>query len=319
LKVCVTGGAGFIGRQLVNSLEAAGADLILLSRSPKKDKANTQYFLGDLADQSVTLEGLLDDVSVIYHCAGEIKNDALMRALHVDGTSRLLREVDRVIKSTNRNIHWVQLSSVGAYGMPAGVAHEVREITEATPTAPQGEYETTKTISDELVMEYAKIEPLFSYSILRPSNVIGPSMTNQSLRSLVNVIRNGRFFYIGSRTSIATYIHVNDVAAALILCGNDERAEGQVFNLSNDCALSEIVNAVALSVPIPPPRLCVPEWSLRMIAQFMSRKACFPLTQARIDALVRHTSYPLTKIKTTMGFVPHYSIPREVTTMFEQN
>jgi len=319
LKVCVTGGAGFIGRQLVESLEAAGANLILLSRSPKLDKNNTQYFLGDLADKSVTLDGLLDDVSVIYHCAGEIKNDALMRALHVDGTSRLLREVDRVIKSKKRNIHWVQLSSVGAYGIPAGEAHEVREVTEITPTAPRCEYETTKTLSDELVVEYAKSETLFSYSILRPSNVIGPSMTNQSLHSLVNVIKKDRFFYIGSRSSISTYIHVNDVVAALILCGNDARAKGQVFNLSNDCALSEIVNAVAVSVSITPPQLCVPEWPLRLLAKLMSRKMGFPLSQARIDALVRHTSYPVTKIQTMLGFVPHYSIPREVTTMFEQN
>ena len=318
MKVCVTGGAGFIGRQLVNNLEAAGVELTLLTRSPKVGKPHKQYFLGDLADKKVSLDGLFDDVSVIYHCAGEIRNEALMHSLHVDGTSRLLSEVDNEIKAKRRNIHWVQLSSVGAYGAPVGAAHEVREVTEITHAAPQGEYETTKTMSDELVMEYAKFEPLFTYSILRPSNVIGPSMTNESLRSLVRVIKKGHFFYIGSRTSIATYIHVNDVVAALMLCGSEDRAKGQIFNLSNDCALSEIVNAVALAASIKPPQLCVPEEPLRMLAKLMRRQVRFPLSQARIDALVRHTRYPATKIKTMIGFVPQYSIPHEVATMCQE-
>lgn len=317
MRVCITGGAGFIGQQLVKSLESSGMDLILLSRVLKESQLHKQYFLGDLTDDSVSLKGLLDEVDVIYHCAGEIHNTDRMYALHVEGTSRLLREVAAKIRATGRRIHWVQLSSVGAYGAVIGPANAVRTVTEFTPTAPQGEYETTKTISDELVMEYAKSEPLFSYSILRPSNVIGATMTNQSLRSLVNVIKSGHFFYVGSRTSIATYIHVDDVVTALKLCGREECAKGQIFNLSNDCALSEIVEAVALAAEKKPPHLCVSEGPLRILASLMRWKAGFPLTQARIDALVRHTHYPTTKIENMLGFTPQYFIPNAVATMFE--
>lgn len=317
VKACITGGAGFIGQQLVRRLESGGIELVLLTRTAPKNDTNRQYFVADLADKETSFTGLLDGVSVIYHCAGEIKNPALMHSLHVDGTARLLAAVGRHIKATQQPIHWVQLSSVGAYGSSVGAAHDVRVVTEATPTAPQGEYEKTKTVSDELVMAFAANEPLFSYTILRPSNVIGSSMTNQSLRALVGMIKKGRFFYIGSRSAVATYIHVEDVVSALLLCGNDERAKGEIFNLSNDCSLSDIVDAVALASEIASPKLCVPEQPLRILVKLITRLGRSPLTQARIDALVRRTYYPATKIKEVLGFVPQQAIPRVVAVMFE--
>jgi nucleoside-diphosphate-sugar epimerase len=316
--VCVTGGAGFIGQRLVNGLEISGIDIRLLTRVKRASTTQKQYFVADLADKNIMLDGFLDGVSVVYHCAGEIKNTALMHVLHVDGIRRLLDAVNSQIKATNKPIHWVQLSSVGAYGPPIVLASELRTVTEETECKPQGEYEVTKTLADELVMQLAATEPLFSYTILRPSNVIGVSMPNQSLRSLVNMIKKRLFFYINSRSAVATYIHVDDVVAALMLCGTDLRAKGQVFNLSNDCALSEIVSAVAKDAGLKSPHLCMPEMPLRILVKLLSPILRIPITQGRIDALVRRTNYPHTKITEMLGFVPEFDIPSAVANMFEK-
>lgn len=317
--VCITGGAGFIGQRLLGGLEIGGFDIRLLTRVNKPNTAKKEYFVADLADENITLDDFLNEVSVVYHCAGEVKNTALMRTLHIDGTQRLLEAVKRQIKVTNKSIHWVQLSSVGAYGPPIALAGELRVVTEATECNPIGEYEISKTLADELVMQLAATEPLFSYTILRPSNVIGESMPNQSLRSLICMIKKRLFFYIGSHSAVATYIHVDDVVAALILCGTDSRARGQVFNLSNDCLLSEIVSAVAKASGFKPPCLCVPETLLRIIVKITSWLKYMPVTQDRINALVRHTYYPSTKIKDVLGFVPQYNIPSSVSTMFDED
>ncbi|MDO9125232.1 NAD(P)-dependent oxidoreductase [Methylotenera sp.] len=318
INIAITGGSGFIGQRLVDGLEVAGFNYIRpLTRKKRISTTSRRYYVGDLSDKNVSLAGFLDDVEVIYHCAGEIKNTSLMRALHVDGTASLLKAVSKQIKVTQRPIHWVQLSSVGAYGSPEGSASERRIVTEATSCNPLGEYEVTKTMADELVIQFAEAEPLFSYTILRPSNVIGASMTNQSLRSLINMIKKRLFFYIGSRSAVATYIHVDDVVSALMLCGTDLRARGQVFNLSNDCALSEIVSAIAKASGFKAPNLCVPENLLRFIVKLTSWLVRIPLTQDRIDALVRHTHYPTTKIKEVLDFVPQHDIPSAVTFMFK--
>lgn len=318
MVIAITGGSGFIGQRLADRLQGTVGIMRLLTRDKKTSKAQKQYFVANLLDRASSLEDFLEDVNVIYHCAGEVKNTAIMYALHVEGTARLLKTVSEKIKATKKPIHWVQLSSVGAYGPPLGASNERRVVTEDTPCFPIGEYEVTKTIADELVMKYAETEPLFSYTILRPSNVIGSTMPNQSLRSLISMIKKRLFFYIGSRTSVATYIHVDDVVAALILCGSDLRARGQIFNLSNDCRLYEIVNAVAKASGFRQLNICIPEKPLRFLVKLITSIVHTPLTQERIDALVMHTYYPSSKIKEVLGFVPKYDIPSTIPSMFEE-
>lgn len=319
MKICITGAAGFIGEKLADKLEANGAELHLLTRKKMLDAAHRGYFTADLVDGSASLAKLLSGVNVVYHCAGEIKNTALMHDLHVGGTQRLLDAVRVEIETTKKPIHWVQLSSVGAYGPPRGAPQVERVVVESSPSAPVGEYEVTKTLADELVIQFAKTEPLFSYSILRPSIVVGATMPNQSVRALVRMIKKRLFFYIGSRSAVATYIHVDDVVDALILCGERPSGRGQVFNLSNDCALSEIVNAVAVASGLRPPDLCVPERPLRLLVKLLSRIGRAPLTQSRINAMVIRTRYPTTQIEGVLGFKPAHAIPFAIATMFAKS
>lgn len=316
--VAITGGTGFIGKKLVTEHLSLKNEVRVLSRNlPAPDVINSHliWFTGDLCDTEI-LDEFVRDVDVIYHCAGEIKASENMYALHVDGTKRLLKAVEKIIKANRKNIHWVQLSSVGAYGQAPGKANSYRIVTEETATNPEGDYETTKTISDEYVQNFSKIEPLFTFTILRPSIVIGPFMPNQSARALSSMIKKRLFFYIGSRSSVATYIHVNDVVAALVLCGVDIRAKMQIFNLSNDCRLSEIVNAIATKQKINIPTICIPENLLRFLVKHLSYIVPLPLTLNRIDALVKHTYYPSKKINEVLGFYPKYSIPDSFSEIF---
>jgi nucleoside-diphosphate-sugar epimerase len=318
LKICVTGASGFIGKALVEQLCAQGHTVNVLSRVEKVSTEHKKYFVANLLDENAFLDAFLDEASLIYHCVGEIKNTSLMHGLHVDGTMRLLDALHAKISSTKHTVHWVQLSSVGAYGPPVGAMNERRVVTEETVCKPVGEYEVTKTLADDLLLQFAKTQPLFSYTILRPSNVIASHMPNQSLRSLVSMIRSRFFFYIGTRTAVANYIHLDDVVAVLLLCGEDARAQGQVFNLSNDCALSDMVSTIAKSSGNKPTSLCVPEQPLRLLVKFISLMVRTPLTQDRIDVLVRHTHYPTTKLKDALGFVPRHDIPTAVCHMFDE-
>ena len=101
-------------------------------------------------------------------------------------------------------------------------------------------------------------------------------------------------------------------------CGSDARAKGQIFNLSNDCMLSEIVDAVSRHAGMKPTRLCVPERPLRMLVNFFSLFGKTPLTQERIDAMVKRTRYPSQKIKEILGFCPNHSIPNLIATLFDE-
>lgn len=305
MKVCVTGGTGFIGSPLCTALLDQGHTIRMLSRKSAIDRPGGQVFCGDLLEEDQLL-GFVEGCDVLYHCAGEVKHTDLMYDLHVRGTANLLSAVSKKIKLTGTNFHWIQLSSTGAYGNPIACGH----IDESFCPAPQGDYEVTKTISDELVIGFSKTESLFTYTILRPSIVVGSSMPNQSFFQLASMVQKRLFFYIGSKDALATYVHVNDVVRALMVCATDERAKGQTFILSNDCLLSEVIESMADVYDVPAPVVRLPERALRLIVRLFSSVVRLPLTNERIDQLVRRTGYSSAGIKRMMGFEFEQSIPR---------
>ena len=309
MKFFVTGGNGFIGRRLVEQLSRQGHNLKVLSRhSDSILSSGVQAVRGDLTSDSHSLDKLVDGCEIIFHCAGEIRNEAAMKSLHVDGTQRLMDAVLKQAKLTGKAIHWVQLSSVGAYGPPAGAASSERIVTEDTLLQPVGEYEVTKTLSDKLIIEASEGD-LITYSIIRPSNVFGFGMPNESLFSLGEMVRRGLFFYIGKPGAIATYVHVSDVVEVLLRCCKDQRAKGEIFNISNDCLLEEMINGIADAHGVDHPRFRLSEKLMRTVVKTVGKIVPLPLTDKRINAIVVRTKYPCDKLKQKLNFVPKVSVP----------
>ncbi|VXB87919.1 NAD-dependent epimerase (fragment) [Pseudomonas sp. 8O] len=237
-----------------------------------------------------------------------------MEALHVDATARLLAASKRQAKISGRPLHWVQLSSVGAYGPPVCASAE-RTITEESLPAPRGAYEVTKTKADDLVIGNAQ-PGVLTVSILRPSNVFGPGMPNGSLRHWGRIIQQRLFFYVGAPGAVSTYVHVDDVVEALMLCGFAPAAQGQVFNLSNDCTQEELVEAMARHLGAGRPFIRLPEVLARTLAAGGSWLKRFPLTHARVDSLVGRTHYSCQKLEAVLGYRPSRAIPDYIGEVF---
>ena len=193
MRAAVTGASGFIGRVLIERLLAEGGDVTVLSRRAVETApaGKLRHVRGDLLDAGPHLAEFLRDSDVLFHCAGELYRPAVMEAVHVGGTRNLLTAIAE--QATATRPHWIQLSSVGAYGPPQMGAAEPRVITEGAPPHPVGPYETTKTQADELVLA-ASQAGLITQTIVRPANVFGEAMTNQSLRALRQMIRRGLVF-----------------------------------------------------------------------------------------------------------------------------
>jgi nucleoside-diphosphate-sugar epimerase len=305
MKVLVLGANGFIGARLVGRLIEAGHEVRVLTRSQGKTKnLKSKIFIGDLRDPQLDADGLLDGCEVVFNCAGEIHDVSLMHELHVESTQRLLKAISTKSNKENK-VHWVQLSSVGAYGSVPDVE---RIVTEETKVNPKGEYEVTKTVADENIISMSN-EGGFTFSILRPSNVFGPGMPNNSIRQLIGIVRRRLFFYIGFNEPIVTYVHVDDVVDAMVLCGFDERAKGEIFNISNDCSLRELIEGIARSIAVPAPSLKVPKALIRFAVAVLSVFTKGLITQERVNALTSRTRYPATKLKKKLDFEPGKYVP----------
>ena len=285
--IAITGGGGFIGSLLVDKHLKQGDQVRLLSRNTLLERKNVQYFFGDLSNSSVDLSDFVDGVDILYHCAGEVNNKSLMRELHVNGTQRL---VDVAQGKIGR---WVQLSSVGVYG-----ACRDGTITEDSKEQPFGIYEQTKTESDKIVKNSG-----IPCVILRPSNIFGIDMPNQSLKGLLRTIQKGLFFYIGKENkSLVNYVHIADVVEALICCGSDDKALGEVFNLSQSETVEKMITSFASGIGSDKKILRFPEIVVRVLVSVFEKIPKFLLTSSRVDALTGRCVYDSSKVQKKLGF-----------------
>jgi len=284
--VAITGGRGFIGSCLVEKHLKENDEVRILSRENKFRKNKAKVFIGDLAKNNSNFSNFLDGADVLYHCAGEYNNESMMRKLHVDGTQALVNA------SKGRIGRWLQLSSVGVYG-----PHSRGVITENSIVNPYGLYEETKAESEEIVINSG-----VPFVILRPSNVIGEFMRNQSIFHLINMIKKGYFVYLGKKSSLANYVHVSDVASALMCCAKSNQSLGKVYNISQTISVEEMVNAIMVGLEIDRKIPRIPELPVRILVKLFEKFPGFPLTLSRVDALTTKNQYDSKKIIDELNF-----------------
>jgi len=290
--VAITGGTGFIGSALAKRHLDRGDQVRVLSRDANGQGLHNAAYIwvdGDLVSGR-GLADLVDGADVLYHAAGQLTNQSQMRDLHVEGTRRLVGAAKGHIP------HWVQLSSVGVYG-PVSQG----SVSEASPDNPVGEYETTKAESDRIVLD-AAAQGAFTCSILRPSNVFGPDMKNQSLFGMIRMIERGMFFFIGRKGASANYIHVDNVVEGLVRCATMPQAKGRVYNLSDHCSMERFVQILCDELGKKVPALRLSESPVRLIAKLFGSISGFPLTEQRVDAMTNHSVYPIQRIQEELDY-----------------
>lgn len=293
MKVAITGGTGFLGAEIARLHLAQGDEIRILSR-------HNGLYQADLTSPAADLAAFVSGVDILYHCAGEIRDPALMQALHVEGTARL------IAAARGQVAHWVQISSVGAYGdRSEGI------VTEATPTVPSGPYELTKTMADEAVLA-AATAGAFGCTILRPSNVVGQAMRHGSVFELISAIAAGLFFFIGPPGAQTNYVHVANVAEAALCCGRRDPAEPRIYIVSDNCSFEEFAFGVADGLGRSRPWLRLPLGIARFMAQTAGRVRGFPLTLSRLHALSTRATYSTARLSTELGYRPPISMQQTI-------
>lgn len=292
ITVAITGGNGFVGRRLVRHHLARGDAVRVLTRRGIARTgiagAPIQY-LGDLATGQIP-SGFLENADVLYHCAAELHDPSEMRRVNVQGTLHLLES------ARGRLGRWVQLSSAGVYGSNAG-----GKVTEETSPAPRNPYERSKAEADEAVIAAAARENL-EYAILRPTNVFGPDMGNRSLRQWAMLVKLGLYFHVGPVGASANYIHVDNVARALELCGTHPNAPGCIFNLSDFCTMEDFVDVMAATLNVKTPTGRMPIGLASLLASIAGWIPGNPLTNSRLGVLTDRSTYPIDLIKRQLGY-----------------
>jgi nucleoside-diphosphate-sugar epimerase len=243
----VTGASGFVGRHFLQRVQAEFPDLALYvggrSAVPSGLSGQAKPVVLDLS-REIGFEG---EPEVVFHVAGEKRDEGQMWEVNLEGTRRLLQW-----SAAHGVKRFVYLSSVGVYG-----ARKNSGVVEAgAPRHPINTYESSKSAAEDLVREKCG-EYGMEYVILQPSNVIGwVGGEAYPLLGLMKMIKRGWFTYFGGKDTCFNYVAVEDVASALVAATAPEAAN-RAFIINSPVSMRHFVGWIAeeLGVAAPSRRL----------------------------------------------------------------
>lgn len=252
--VLVTGGTGFIGSHLVDTLLARGRQVRALVRRTSNLKnlparPGLTLYEGGLDDRTDWARAL-DGAARVYHVAGLpfARDEAEYFAVNHGGTETLLNAVEAHAPALDR---FVLVSSQAAAGPSRGAPR-----TESDPSDPITPYGRSKLRAEEATLARADRIPV---TIVRPPGVYGPR--DYAIFELFRMIRGGVFPRLGAAGKRVSLIHARDLVDGIIRAGEGDAAVGRVYFLANPegYALDDVVSLLSgimgrrrpLSLPVP--------------------------------------------------------------------
>lgn len=295
MRIAITGATGYVGRNLVE-LHRQRGDRIRILKRPATPKVPAWHDIevldGDIPTNRKLLEQFSAGVDVLYHCAGEIRNERNMSTTNVEGTRALASA------AAGRISHWVQLSSAAVYGrVRRGV------ISEDSAHTPDTTYGKTK-LESELIVRSAAADGAFTCSVLRPTAIFGPDMRSGPLLQLISLIDKRLFFFLGPAGATMSFVHIDNVIAALALCATHPAGVGRDYLVSDQLTVERLAAVVAEETGRAMPRLRLPLGPVRALARFAGMLPFSPLNTARVDALSSHAIYSTQRIAQELGYAP---------------
>lgn len=242
MKVLVTGGAGFLGRNVVSALLDAGHEAVLLIRGGSRPGLPEQATIvdGDVRDASV-FTAAATGCDAIIHAAAMVK---IWSARREDFDDVNLGGIRNAIAAAGRHrIRLVYTSSFMAVGPTPETAVDESQKHPGPPF--HNDYERTKALADDLARAYAAEGG--DIVILYPGVVYGPGELTDGniIAKMLADQMNGRLpGIVGPGDRLWSYAFVEDVARAHV-AALDRGRRGERYLLGGDNATLTQVFAAA--------------------------------------------------------------------------
>ena len=248
--VLVTGGAGFIGSNLVRALLVRGDTVRVLDNFSTGQRGN----LAELADDVEVVEGDLRSyervhaavrgVELVFHQGAlpsvprSVQDPLTTTAVNVEGTLNVLlaardEGVRRVVNASSSSVY--------------GNGGELPRV-ESQPADPISPYAVAKLAAERFCTSFSRVYPIESVS-LRYFNVFGPRQDPTSqyaavVPRFVDAVLEGRPVTVhGDGEQSRDFTYIANVVEANLLAGDATDVNGRILNVATGG--SETVNALA--------------------------------------------------------------------------
>jgi UDP-N-acetylglucosamine 4-epimerase len=296
----VTGAAGFIGSQIVETLlklsqQVTGLDNFMtgtpknIEAAKKLSPKNFRFIEGDIRDAALCAEAVRGVDIVLHHAAlgsvpHSISDPQLAHAINVDGfMNMLLASKEAKVK------RFVYASSSACYGDSTAIP--AREGEEGNLLSP---YAATKAINDLYAQVFSKAYSLPTIG-LRYFNIFGPRQDPNGPYAAViplwmnNLMQGAPCFINGDGETTRDFCYVDNAVQANILAGvAPQEVTGEVLNIAvgTSSTLNELYAAIRNEIGSPKP------------ASFREFR----------EGDVRHSLADISKAKKQLGYAPTHQL-----------
>ncbi len=301
MRYLVTGGAGFMGINLVRYLLARGDHVrsydIAAFDYPEANRVSVIH--GDIRDNTLH-ERAFEGIDVVVHCAAALPlcTPEEIFSTDVGGTRQMLSAAEDA--GIDRFIH---ISSTAVYGIFHG--HQPREDDALTGVGPYGEAK----IQAEAVCAEFRARGM-CVPVLRPKSFVGPERLGVFELLYDFAFTGHNFPVLGSGDNRYQLLDVEDLCRAVHLCATADRdMVNDVFNVgaARFGTLRESFQAVldraghgkrVVGLPVKPAI-----WTLRGLEKL----GLSPLYEWIYETASKDSSVNIDKIAGRLGFAPAYS------------
>lgn len=298
----ITGGAGFLGANLIRYLSSKGhvlksLDLVGFDHPDEND--NVTIITGDIRDED-TVARACRGVNIVVHAAAALPLYAPREIFSTDvnGTRNLLNAAEKFAVE-----RFVYVSSTAVYGIP-----DHHPLYETDPLDGVGPYGKAKIRAEEECLEFRKKG--MCIPILRPKSFIGPERLG-AFALLYDWARDGHGFpMIGKGNNRYQLLDVEDLCDAIYLCCTlDKDRVNDTFNIGakefgtmreDYQSVLDVAGHGKKMKPLPERPVI---WALRILETLQLS----PLYQWVYETAGKDSFVSIEKAEKILGFKPKYS------------
>jgi len=247
-RVLVTGGLGFIGSNLARRLVELGARVVLVDSLIPEYGGNlfniagiehqVQVNISDVRDEH-SMQYLIQGTDYLFNLAGQTSHMDSMQNPNVDLeiNCRAQLFILEACRKFNPQVKVVFASTRQLYGKP-----EYLPVDEKHRLRPVDVNGINKMAGEWYHILYNDVFGIRACA-LRLTNTIGPRMRIKDARQTflgiwLRLLVEGQPFEVWDGPQRRDFTFVDDAVDAFLLAAADEQANGKIFNLGGDCAIS---------------------------------------------------------------------------------
>jgi len=271
MKILVTGASGFIGSQLVSRLKQTEHQIFCLVRKTSDvrllKELGVSLVIGDVTDQNSVTQGMrgcdwVMNLANVYSFWEPDKR--VFTQVNVEGTRNVMESALQT--GISKMIH---VSTVVIYGKPQDIPFT--EESEAGSVR-FGEYSRTKYMGDQIAWEYYQEKGL-PLVVIYPAAVLGPGDPKATGKYLQNLLHR-RLPATVFDDSYFTFVHVKDVAEAIVRAAEKENNIGQKYIIGKyQLTFGEINRMVSEITGVPLPKFKLPDFMAMFNAHLITQIA----------------------------------------------